>query len=253
MTSTTTAASGCAASSLLAPLFDGPPLRLAEAARTRVSVHYETGVAGLPVLCVCTPEAVLLPNAVVLSTLPDRGAVAVGAGTMDSDDTTWRVTRWWSPPRPSGLAPPSHPGPVLEWFRAVRVSGGPAVRPTYHGLVPAELVGAGPGLTPSGDDVLAGALVAAHATADPRLPHWRRATRLALVHRATTVVSRGLLQHALDGYATPELADAVVALCRGEDPAVALDRLRGVGHTSGSALLAGALYSLTTRTLRGAA
>jgi hypothetical protein len=113
------------------------------------------------------------------------------------------------------------------------------------GIVPAELVGRGPGLTPSGDDVLAGALVAAHATSDPRLGRWRVETREALRVRRTTAVSRGLLHHALDGYATPELADFLVEACSG-GPGPATARLLAVGHGSGAALAAGVRYVLAT-------
>lgn len=250
MASTTPDPHPCAASSLLARLLDGPVRPLVEAARTRLSVHYETGDPALPVLSVCSPQAVRLPNAVVTSVLPGPGLLTVGAGMLGGSDTTWRVGRWWAPPKPTGLAPP--PRPVArEW--AVRVAGDPAVLASYPPLLPAELVGAGPGLTPTGDDVLAGALVTAHATADPRLPRWRHTTRVALATRRTTVVSRALLHHALQGYAGPELADAVVALCAEADPGPAVQRLLGVGHTSGAALLHGVLHTLTTRTLRGAA
>jgi hypothetical protein len=114
-------------------------------------------------------------------------------------------------------------------------------------------VGAGPGLTPAGDDVLAGALVTAAATGDPRLPLWRRATRRELAIRGTTAVSRSMLAAALDGYATPELAGLLTAVCTGRDATEARARLLGVGHSSGSALLVGVLHTLTTTHLRGAA
>jgi hypothetical protein len=168
---------------------------------------------------------------------------------LERGGTTWRVGRWWTPPQPTGLAPPR---PVaVEW--ADRVAGDPAVPAGYDALAPAALVGAGPGLTPSGDDLLAAALVTAHATADPRLPRWRRSTRAALATRRTTAVSRALLHHALDGYACPELAGALVALCTEADPGPAVGRLLAVGHSSGAALLSGVLHVLATRTLRGAA
>jgi len=253
VTSTTTPAHACAASSLLAPLLDSRPRALVEAARTRLSVHYETGDPRLPVLSVGTADAVRLPNALVSPALPRPGTVTVGHGMLSTTDATWRPRRWWDPPRPSGLAPPPHPDVPTAGTRTVRVSGGPAVPRSYDGLVPVVLLGAGPGLTPSGDDFLAGALVTAHATDDPRLAAWRRETSKALATRRTTVVSRALLHHALDGYATPELADALTAICSGGDPSPVVDRLLAVGHTSGAALLAGVLHTLTTRTLRGAA
>jgi hypothetical protein len=215
-----------AASTLLADLLVVPGLRLVEVARTSTSVHYETGRPDVPVLCVATPEAVRLPNAFVTRELP---------AVPELVDATWRVTRWWHPERPTGLAPPP-PG---------RVVGLPHT--PYAVLRPSALVGRGAGLTPEGDDVLAGALVAARATADPRLPRWHAETSRALGRRSTTAVSRGLLHHALDGYATPELSDVVVTLCRGGALDEPVARLLAVGHSSGAALLDGVVHTLSTR------
>ena len=244
-----------AASTLLARLLDGPPRPLVEAARTRLSVHYTTGDARLPVLCVVTPEAVRLPNAVVSSTLPGHGAVTVGKGMLRSATADWRVSRWWRPPRPAGLEPPPDLSMAAEALRraAVRAPGDPAVRPSYDALDPSLLLGHGPGLTPSGDDLLAAALVTARATGDPRLPAWRAGTVAALTPGRTTAVSHGILSAALDGWATPELAGFLDAVCGAGELTRATDRLLAVGHSSGAALARGVLHTLTTRELRGAA
>ena len=223
----------CAASSLLRDLFDSPEVALAEVARTRTSVYYDTGRVDVPALCVSTPSAVRLPASLVASSLP-TGPVRVAAGTLSSQGRAWRVARWWSPPRPIGHAAPAR----ITWPDGVR---------RIDALRPDELVGLGPGLTPTGDDVLAGALVAASATADPRLAGWRAATVDALARRRTTAVSRALLQHALTGWSTPELADFVTAVCAGESDKH-LDRLLAVGHTSGAALASGVLHVLSTDT-----
>jgi len=229
-----------AASSLLDGLLgasagkDGP---LHEVARTSLSVHYDTGRADVPVLCLCLPQAVRLPNALVTTVLPD-GPVGVRAGAVQGRDLSWQVRRWWTPPRPRGLTAPA----------SCAVSGVAAVP---H-LRPHDLVGAGPGLTPAGDDVLSGALVAAHATDDPRLPQWRSGTRAALRARRTTAVSRGLLHHALDGWATPEVAAFVTAVCGGH-PGASAERLLAVGHSSGAALAAGVLHVLSSSPQEGAA
>ena len=61
-----------AASSLLAALLD-EGCRPVEAARTRVSVHYETERDDVPVLCVGVPSAVRLPNMLVSPVLPHGG------------------------------------------------------------------------------------------------------------------------------------------------------------------------------------
>ena len=217
-----------AASSLLADVLDAS-CDLVEVARTAVSVHYETGRADVPVLCVCDPSAVRLPNALVTPVLP-TGSASVHHGALSSGRATWRVARWWQPPRPHGLTRPDLPVAV------------PGVDVPSE-LRPELLVGAGPGLTPAGDDVLAGALVAAHATCDPRLVALQTQTRAALGRRGTTAVSRGLLTHALDGWATPELAAFVTAVCAG-DAAAAAARLLAVGHSSGASLAAGALHVL---------
>jgi hypothetical protein len=199
-----------AASTLLADLLMQPGLRLTEVARTRSSVHYDTGRADVPVLCVATPDAVLLPHTFVTPVLPVAPEIV---------DATWRVTRWWHPCRPVGLVPP------------------PPDRVATLDCTPY--------------DVLAGALVTAHATADPRLDAWCEATREAMATRRTTAVSRGMLHHALDGYATPQLADLLLALCRGGDLEGPLARLRALGHSSGHALLDGVVHTLSTRAVTG--
>ena len=244
----------CAASSLLGPLLDGGPRRLAEEARTGVSVHYSTGHPDLPVLTVCTPAAVRLPNSLVADVLPPAGPARSDGGRLVAAGTLWRVSRWWLPPRPAGLPRPGRDlGQLLPSVDRLRSLGVPLPDPSYRGLSPADLVGAGPGLTPAGDDVLAGALVAAPATDDPRLAVWREDTQHALTEGRTTVVSRAMLHHALDGYAISELATYLTLLCNGDDVAAAAAGLAGVGHSSGTALMTGALHTLGTYQLQGAA
>lgn len=222
-----------AASAVLAGLLDGAvTLDLVEVARTRVSVHFETSHPDVPVLCVSTPDAVHLPNSVLAPVLP-TGAAALRAGVLVDTSSHWQVVRWWQPPRPRGLVSPV----------SVVAPGGVD---TLAAVTPQELIGRGPGLTPAGDDVLAGALVAAHAVADDRLPHWRAATRDLIAAHRTTAVSRGLLHHALDGWSTHELADFLTAVCAGDMTVTsrATERLLRVGHSSGAALASGALHVL---------
>jgi Protein of unknown function (DUF2877) len=223
----------CAASSLLTGLLDDSrarPLPLTEVARTRVSVHYDTGRDDVPVLCACTPDAVRLPASLVAPWLPDR-VVTAHDGTLADGTTTWRVVRWWQPPRPQGLAPYAlAPVPTVDRLEDLR---------------PLDLVGLGPGLTPRGDDVVAGALVGASAVDHPRLADWRQETRTALRAHRTTAVSRGLLHHALEGYAIPALADFISAVCAGDADRES-EALLAVGHSSGAALAAGALHALAS-------
>lgn len=104
----------------------------------------------------------------------------------------------------------------------------------------AGLVGRGPGLTPLGDDVLAGWLVTRVAAGEPDTTVAEAVRR----HRcATTALSATLLDCASRGEALPELRAwlAAVGTPREETAAAALDR---VGATSGTGLLAGATLAL---------
>jgi len=109
------------------------------------------------------------------------------------------------------------------------------------------LVGRGPGLTPTGDDVLAGALCALAATRSAATT--RRAladTVLAEMHR-TTPVSAALLGEAVHGRAVPQLVDLLRTLGRpaaAQRVAAAVAALVGVGHTSGTALGHGLVLGL---------
>ena len=121
-----------------------------------------------------------------------------------------------------------------------------------HGEVAAAvagLLGRGPGLTPSGDDALAGALLAIHAH--------RRGDALADAVRArltaTTAVSAALLAAAADGYAAHPVVTLVDAAVAGDPDAVprALPAVLGIGHTSGADTVTGIRAALELLTTRG--
>nr|WP_240977956.1 DUF2877 domain-containing protein [Knoellia sp. DB2414S] len=102
------------------------------------------------------------------------------------------------------------------------------------------LVGAGGGLTPSGDDVLCGILLGLRLRG--RLAEaevlWR-AVRPWLA--ATTSLSASLLTEASQGYAVPPVVRLARALAAGDRALAvrAVDEVRAIGHTSGTDLLAG--------------
>lgn len=238
------------ASSLLGPLIDGAVTELLEVARTSGSVYY-AGRPGLrPLLSVCTPSTVRFPRAFMTAQLPEPGRTTIGAGRLSTPLGDWQVTRWWRPPRPAGLRVPQEL--VIGPEAAARAAGVPCLPATYDGLVVGDLFGAGPGLTPAGDDVLAGALVAARATADPRLRGWQASVRCRLARGRTTPVSEAMLHAALDGYATTELAEYLEAVCGAGTGRGAADldrataRLLEVGSSSGTALRTGVLHTLAT-------
>ena len=108
---------------------------------------------------------------------------------------------------PTASAPPARQLCVLGWRRTTTCAL--ATRGAVAGLV-----GRGPGLTPSGDDALAGALLVAHALGTGAALADAVRARLG----ATTAVSAALLDAAADGYAARPvvaLVDAAIAGRRG--------------------------------------
>lgn len=106
--------------------------------------------------------------------------------------------------------------------------------------VAASLLGRGEGLTPLGDDVLAGWL-AVHRAAGVATPEVDAV--VATAPGRTTLLSATLLDCARHGEVLPEFADWVRAL--GDDgEAAAVRALHEVGGTSGGGLHAGALIAL---------
>ncbi len=106
----------------------------------------------------------------------------------------------------------------------------------------AGLVGRGPGLTPSGDDALAGALLVARALRVSRPLVAAVRARLG----ATTAVSGALLEAATDGFAAHAVVTLVDAAVVGhvEATARALPAVVAIGHSSGRDLVTGVLAAL---------
>jgi hypothetical protein len=100
-----------------------------------------------------------------------------------------------------------------------------------------QLLGRGPGLTPSGDDVLAGYLLGCRAFGVAAEPVRRAVLRLATVR--TTALSADLLRLASDGWCIPQAAALITALGAECPDPEALRALIDVGSSSGAALAAG--------------
>lgn len=100
----------------------------------------------------------------------------------------------------------------------------------------AGLVGRGPGSTPSGDDVIVGALAAAHAVGLPVAAAHSLGKQLAL----TTTPSRHDLWWALRGRVSQRLLALLASFTDPHLVPTAASRARGWGHTSGLDLAAGA-------------
>lgn len=220
-----------------------------------------------PVLGLLTHDSIRLPCALVLPTtsveVPLRslarltdGPVTVGSGSVRWDGPQGAVeiasVREWGPPRvgpvtivPSALAAL---GAVVaaadvgleRGFAAALVAAGGDVR--AQAAVARALLGRGPGLTPAGDDVLAGFLLGARAFG---VVATGVLAALGEAPTATTALSTQLLRYAARGECVPELAAVVAVLGQPEADErarnLAAGRLLAVGHTSGAALALGLL------------
>ncbi len=115
-----------------------------------------------------------------------------------------------------------------------------------------DLVGLGPGLTPSGDDFLGGLLFAAHSlkTSYPQDFNWEDEPVMDLIDWASTQthpISHAILRDHAFGHGPEPLHDVVASLLKGQDPGRTMggtERLLGIGETSGWDILAGMLTGM---------
>jgi len=260
-----------AASGLLADVLDGRSVDGLVVASGRAAAYLTYASRGADrVLGVVTRRAtcpasglVLPPGREPLDLLPAGARVRIGEGAVEGPTSRLVVGRWFLPasaprrgsPRREALAaaraavqaqrvPPEVALARRDGARAARVLLHGDTDDAYAQLV--GLLGRGPGLTPSGDDVVAGILLAARRV----LPYEeseavgtavRRAARLA-----TTVVSRGMLTDASAGWCPDVVARGLAALVApvdqpGQAGRAAVQDLLRVGSTSGGDLLCGAL------------
>jgi hypothetical protein len=238
------------------------------------AVYVEVGNGGdRTVVALVSSDAVRLPNSVVLAAPgrqePFRGIregdpAYVGDGCVDlAGRLRARIRRWWDPTPVLG---PLSLARLAQGVRALEAITGPwglsghrapellaqacADGDLAHAVDAAErIVGLGPGLTPSGDDALAGLLLALRllggaVTGGGRavwLADWLGAAVTAYAGERTTSLAATLLHCAARGQASVEAA-AVLRGIAGQDPfAPAARRLLATGHTSGADLAWGLL------------
>lgn len=262
-----------AASAALTGLLGGPdrPVRVVAGSARGCYLELDgaPGIIGvLTAGSVRLPIALLLPPGTPAPAAPVGSVGRVGGGVVQIGGRALRVTRWWDPL--------PHPGQVsVAAVRvgcarlAARLGSGAATR---FGLSPTDsavtalamalggmdpvgldaaaggLLGRGPGLTPAGDDVVAGALAALRVLGgDPSVvTGWAQAIRRR-ARTATTPLSAALLGCAGRGEVIPEARALleVVAGGGGGSGTCALDdalaALLTVGSTSGSDLALGVL------------
>jgi hypothetical protein len=271
-----------AASSALRPVLAGPPRPAEWLGVTRGALYLRT--AEPPgALALLSHDAVRLPCGLVLATTSAElplaslapSAPAPPAGLVVGDGAvSWtgpagpvavRAVREWAPARPSrgqvaasalgavrsglGGADPGVDPRLLADLAAAAGDNGAAL------AAAARLLGGGPGLTPSGDDVLAGFLAGAGAFGLDAGALRQAITVLAPAR--TTALSAALLWHAARGECIAELASVTAVLtsqarCGPGQAGRAVSRLLSVGHSSGAALGLG-LVIAAGRAMRRAA
>lgn len=150
--------------------------------------------------------------------------------------------------RPDGPALSSDP-PLLRRARPAisalerRLAGDADVPP--RDIVPG-LIGLGPGLTPSGDDYLGGAMIALIMSGRAEDAASLASPALAMAAEGTNRISAAHLRTAAKGLGADALHRSIDALARADDTALAagLRGLDAIGHSSGWDALAGAVSAL---------
>jgi hypothetical protein len=273
-----TGASAAVASVLVRDLVTGPIRRATVVAAGPAAVYLGVGAR---LLAVVAAGGVQLPCALVLTAdgLPfaglgqhggpagaGRAGLAVGQGAVHQGGRpVVGISRWFDPRVRVGDVGPvaiarlatavwsrRRPDPLLPADAVDRLADVLA-RGDVHRAV-AALLGRGTGLTPAGDDLVAGVLAALRAVGSPAADDLAERVR-ALAPAATSRLSAALLDAADLGAVVPEAAGVLRALAGVEASAghddgpgrleAAVARLVGVGHTSGWHLAAGLLVGLS--------
>ena len=242
---------------LIGPLREGVALAtFPTALYLSVGKHHEV----LPVL---SSDALMLPTAARLPT-PGRNlawgvepgdSVTVGQSGIRLPGWRIRLIREWRPARVGVVAHLAAPGVLSELAdllsrhvstpelmdqatavcRAARCGHDAAVR---RGVT--RLLGAGPGLTPSGDDVLCAVLLVL-AGVGASAPVALLGAAVQERWSRTTSLSASLLDAARRGYAAPEVVTLVGRALRGDLPGAraSMAATLAIGHYTGADLVAG--------------
>ncbi len=244
-----------AAASAMSPLIAGPMSTGAVLGSFSQAVIIGLQTAQGPrAVSLLGPKAARVPNGVLLGDrMPDVGTqhcgaeVAIGGGVIRIGGLRVSVVRRWSSrvfrvvPGPTGVR-------ALASAAAHSVRGVPLTaiedleRDLVAGVASAAvraLVGLGSGLTPGGDDVLAGLLTGLHATGQAEIAEQVGERALDGVLGRTTVLSADLLRLAAAGHACVEALDLLRAVHTGHHVPAAVHRLLSIGHTSGADLATG--------------
>jgi hypothetical protein len=225
-----------------------------------VSEHAAWIGVGEEVVVLSDRRAVRLPNAIELAVdevgrwIHNDDAAYIGEGIIAVGQLTAVARRWFDPRPVLG----SCQNDTLE--RNLTELGNRVALPADAGLLEAfrsrqpqrmfgramKLLGIGEGLTPEGDDVIAGA-VASHillaGAVGRRTEHLDAFTEPLneLSRTRTTSFSASLIRHASAGRVSAPFANLLKALTGGGSLEAATEELLAVGHSSGPALVGGIL------------
>jgi hypothetical protein len=131
----------------------------------------------------------------------------------------------------------------LQNLRAVLRSAIAGRETKIDALLP--LIGLGPGLTPSGDDVVGGALIALHLLGEGRARDALWAALRPHAKAATGDISFAHLEAAAEGFGHEIIHRIANALMSGHDDSrEKLDAVHAIGHTSGWDALVGVVAAL---------
>jgi hypothetical protein len=241
---------------------------------------------GGAVVGVLTSDAARLPLGCVLNrpsngrplvALPSGAPAEVGGGRIVVGDLAVSAAAWWNPrPRLPSLRPALLPEGVRQLRNALYGEGVPHSAFTLPGLptgpggplaalrgavrradldaalrTATRLIGLGPGLTPAGDDVMAGTIAGLVLLGHPSADRFAAAV-YALAAGRTTELSRALLRHAACGQVSGEYAAVLHGLVGERALAPAVSTLLATGSTSGRAMALGlcTAIDLVDRTMR---
>lgn len=264
------------ASSAIRGLLSGPETPATILGASSYAVWF---LLGDDVVVASTRDSSRLPNSVEVASDADGGDLenvrdasnaVIGEGHIVAGNLEIAAVRWWDPKpalppmsrRSLGAAIQGLPATVTGVDHA-RLRTAMRKRSSVDLTSAAvKLIGRGPGLTPEGDDYLAGGLAAVRllgsavgSVSTVRMLDAAADEISRLAHRRTTAFSAALIDHALRGDVAASAGAFLRALAgRGAVGASHRELLR-VGHSSGPALAAGIVLGAqvltTTRRIGG--
>lgn len=249
-----------AASRGISRLLEGPP---ATAELLGVSTRGAWLQVGDHVMVLSDAGPTRLPNGVTVGgsdwPLPQLGAhLSVGLGELAIGENHVTVVRWWDPtPSLPVLNRQAFATSALVAAHLLQCPGYDVLENALSGGIGfairdslLDLLGAGPGLTPEGDDVLVGVLAGLSLLGPAMGAVWARdlLCRIESILAVeapfrTTSLSVALLRHAAAGEVASPVGGFLQALAGQRDLVDAVAELREMGGTSGAATACGVLVA----------